>query len=341
MAQIKTKFIEDGAVNEDKVLLSNNGFLKGRNVADSADVDIIKVNASDALELAAKLNDPSSAAPTIDTQLSNKKYVDDQVASISIPSVFELQGNWDADTNSPTLANTDTGVADYLYYVNVAGSTDFGAGSKTFSVGDWVYNVNGAWEKADNNDDVLSVNGQVGTVVLDTDDISEGTNKYYAESLFNASLATKDTDDLSESATNLYYTSARAALKTNVADLASNANALGASLVGIEDSGGDFTATEVEGALAELKADIAAATGANKGEEAITLDGTDITNQSVTLANAPISDVAMLFAGGVNQIPGVDYSVSGTTLSFLGDLATAGAAALVAGDILVVYYEYA
>jgi hypothetical protein len=35
-------------------------------------------------------------------------------------------------------------------------------------------------------------------------------------------------------------------------DLASNANALGASLIGIEDSGGNYVATEVEAALAEI-----------------------------------------------------------------------------------------
>ena len=39
-------------------------------------------------------------------------------------------------------------------------------------------------------------------------------------------------------------------------DLASTANGEGASLVGIEDAAGDFTATTVEGALAELAADI-------------------------------------------------------------------------------------
>ena len=41
------------------------------------------------------------------------------------------------------------------------------------------------------------------------------------------------------------------------ADLASTANALGASLVGNEDVAGNFTATEVEAALAEIIADLA------------------------------------------------------------------------------------
>lgn len=58
---------------------------------------------------------------------------------------------------------------------------------------------------------VTSVNSQTGVVSLDTDDIPEGTNKYYSSSLFNTDLATKDTDDLAEGTTNLYFTDARAA----------------------------------------------------------------------------------------------------------------------------------
>ena len=54
--------------------------------------------------------------------------------------------------------------------------------------------------------EVSSVNGQTGVVVLDTDDISEGTtNKYYSSTLFNTDFALKDTDDLSQGTTNLYY----------------------------------------------------------------------------------------------------------------------------------------
>ena len=54
--------------------------------------------------------------------------------------------------------------------------------------------------------EVSSVNGQTGVVVLDTDDISEGTtNKYYSSTLFNTDFALKDTDDLTQGTTNLYY----------------------------------------------------------------------------------------------------------------------------------------
>ena len=57
-------------------------------------------------------------------------------------------------------------------------------------------------------DAVTSVNTQTGVVVLDTDDIAEGTAKYYATSLFNTDFATKTTTDLTEG-TNLYYTQSR------------------------------------------------------------------------------------------------------------------------------------
>lgn len=56
--------------------------------------------------------------------------------------------------------------------------------------------------------DVASVNGQTGVVVLDTGDISEGSNLYWTEARFNSSFSAKSTSNLSEGA-NLYYTNAR------------------------------------------------------------------------------------------------------------------------------------
>jgi len=56
---------------------------------------------------------------------------------------------------------------------------------------------------------VQSVNGETGEVVLDTDDIDEGTtNLYYTDARFDTRLSTKTTTDLTEG-TNLYYTDTR------------------------------------------------------------------------------------------------------------------------------------
>lgn len=65
MAQLVKKFIANNAVDEDKILLSNDAALRGRNAADSADVDIIKVNASDEVELGADLNMGTNAITNV------------------------------------------------------------------------------------------------------------------------------------------------------------------------------------------------------------------------------------------------------------------------------------
>jgi hypothetical protein len=66
---------------------------------------------------------------------------------------------------------------------------------------------------------VQSVNSQTGVVVLDTDDVSEGTtNFYYTEDRFDDSLSGKSTTDLSEGS-NLYFTTARADAQIAAADI--------------------------------------------------------------------------------------------------------------------------
>lgn len=101
-------------------------------------------------------------------------------------SVMTYEGTWDADTNTPTLAN-GTGDAGMVYLTTVAGTVDFGAGNITFAIGDWAVYSGTIWEKSSNSNAVVSVNGQTGVVSLNTDDVSEGTtNKYFADALAQA-----------------------------------------------------------------------------------------------------------------------------------------------------------
>jgi hypothetical protein len=97
-------------------------------------------------------------------------------------SVMELQGNWDASTNTPTLID-GTGNPGDVYEVTVGGTQNLGSGNITFAVGDWaVYAASGIWYKSINSNAVTSVNGFVGTVVLTTDNVNEGiTNQYYTQ----------------------------------------------------------------------------------------------------------------------------------------------------------------
>lgn len=74
MSQIILKGLQNDAVNDLKVRLRNNQFLRARNAANNADISILKVNGSDAIEFNSfpeKSGTPSSA-----NQLVNKSYVD-------------------------------------------------------------------------------------------------------------------------------------------------------------------------------------------------------------------------------------------------------------------------
>jgi len=90
-------------------------------------------------------------------------------------SVFTYEGNWNAATNTPTLAN-GTGDPGMVYRVSVAG-TNLG---ETWEVGDLAIYDGSVWQKSDSLDAVQSVNSQTGVVILDADDISDTgtTNKW-------------------------------------------------------------------------------------------------------------------------------------------------------------------
>jgi hypothetical protein len=91
----------------------------------------------------------------------------------------QYKGTWNAATNTPTLVSS-VGVQGNYYVVNVAGNTNLN-GITDWNLGDWAIFNGSAWEKVDNTDAVISVNGQTGAVVLTTTNIAEGTNLYYTD----------------------------------------------------------------------------------------------------------------------------------------------------------------
>jgi len=78
------------------------------------------------------------------------------------------QGNWNANTNTPDIsATTETG---YYWIVSVDGATDIG-GITDWKVTDWAIKTATGWAKIDNTDKVLSVNGRIGEIELDSSDV--------------------------------------------------------------------------------------------------------------------------------------------------------------------------
>ena len=93
-------------------------------------------------------------------------------------STMHYLGTWDADTNTPALAD---GVGDPgdIYIVSVAGTQDLGSGPITFGIGDWIIYNGTQWQKSTNSDAVVSVQGLTGVVELTSNDIPEGASNLY------------------------------------------------------------------------------------------------------------------------------------------------------------------
>ena len=87
-----------------------------------------------------------------------------KVAAGGASGSLNYQGTWDASTNTPTLAS-GIGTKGYYYLVNVAGNTNLD-GITDWQVNDWAVFNGSVWQKVDNSEAVVSVNGLTGAVVL-------------------------------------------------------------------------------------------------------------------------------------------------------------------------------
>jgi hypothetical protein len=129
------------------------------------------------------------------------------------------QGTWDADTNTPTLANPPSSTTKGEYYVvsvgNIPGPPPGQTFGLTFEVGDWIISNGTEWEKVNNTDAVRTVFGRLGDVVANAGDydafyetvITAGTTAQYFRG--DKTFQTLNTGVVPESS-NLYFTDARA-----------------------------------------------------------------------------------------------------------------------------------
>lgn len=107
-------------------------------------------------------------------------------------------------------------------------------------------------------------------------------------------------------------------------DLASTANLKGASTVGVEDTAGNFTGTEVESVLAELYTAVGAA-GKIPEKYPKTIDAPTIAATFFDLPHEAFNNIVDVnVVGGLLQIEGTDYTISVvsnvTRITLLGDL---------------------
>ncbi len=96
---------------------------------------------------------------------------------INVLGSLVYKGTWNASTNNPTLQSGVGNKGDY-YVVSVAGSTNLD-GITDWQIGDWAVFNGSVWQKIDNTDVVLSVNGYTGVVVLSAADVGATPNTTY------------------------------------------------------------------------------------------------------------------------------------------------------------------
>jgi hypothetical protein len=119
------------------------------------------------------------------TQLAVKTYVDNATAGGII-----LQGNWNANTNTPDITGTTT--TGWAWRVDVAGTTNLG-GITDWQVGDLAVKSATGWVKIDNTENVTSVFGRFGAIVATTGDylscqVTECGNLYYTDARVRAAV---------------------------------------------------------------------------------------------------------------------------------------------------------
>ena len=344
MSKLTTKFIADDAITGAKFKLDNAQTLRARNFANSADIALFSLTASD--KLVFNLQPEFAADPTAADHLTRKFWVDAQLLlkqSVSEKGVANGYASLDSNgfvpmvqippaalerlvivadqaarfalttatvQNGDTVKQTDTNI---LYFVTDDTQLSSAAGYQVYTAG---------------TASAVAWSGVTGTP---TTVAGYGITDIASDVAFAVSWDGVTTIPPSK---NAVYD--EMITKVKIADLASVANGKGASTVGIEDTANKFTATTVEAALLELYNKTA-----NYGREVLTLTGTDITNGYKDLAQLAVANSLQVTPkGGLLQEPGVDFTESNvsskTRITFAGDLLTL----LASGDKLICYYAY-
>lgn len=252
-----------------------------------------------------------------------------------LPPFLSIKGPWSAATNTPTLAN-GTGTEGDVWVCSAGGTVNFGAGSITFATGDWaIYSSTGVWFRSENSTSVASVNGFTGAVVLDTDDIAQGsTNKYYADSLARAAFSTSNSSTIG-----FTYNPTTGVLSADVLPLPNNlttaTSSNTASTIVARDGSGNFTAGTITASLSGNATNVTGTVAIGNGgtgqttanaalnallpsqsgqaDKVLASDGVN-TNWVVTLTNPMTTsgDLIVATAGGVPDRLGA--GTSGTVL---------------------------
>ena len=112
------------------------------------------------------------------------------------------QGVWDSATNSPAIPAAIIGNKGHYYKVSANGSTTIDTINE-WKIGDWIVSNGTTWDKIDNTDQVSSVAGRTGAVVLTSADVGLANVNNTTDANKPISTATQNALDLKASASAL------------------------------------------------------------------------------------------------------------------------------------------
>src|SRR5690625_639986 len=90
---------------------------------------------------------------------------------------LSYKGLWDAETNTPSIADGSGTDADF-YFSSSTATVDLGSGPQDFQEGDIVIYYDGVWSRRGSSQIVQSVNGMIGNVVISRESLSAMPDDY-------------------------------------------------------------------------------------------------------------------------------------------------------------------
>lgn len=381
MSQLDTRSLLNNSVTDLKVRLRNNNSLRARNAANSADVSLFKLDASNVLQF---LTHPeiSSSASTANQVVTYK----DLTAAIEgmkpketvrVASTANIDLSVVADpspVDGVTLADNDR-----ILLKNQTTASENGIYVAVTAVDPTT------WVRASDSNTASELSRAYVPVALGT----ANAGKFFVETLIISTLGT-------DPVTFVYFNSVSSLVAGNGIDITGttvsinqdgdglqfvggalslelSGSTLSKSAAGLKVANGGITATQlassvdattfvlaagyafgagtvvagdtIQAAIQKLDGNIRAIVTYTPARNKYTLNGTDITNQYVDLTHlSATASVQLSVVGLAPQFEGIDYTLSTvggvTRVTFAGDLATAGNAALVSGDIVHINYLY-
>ena len=226
----------------------------------------------------------------------------------STATTGSFQGFWDANSNTPTLADGVGNNGDY-YFVSVAGSQDLGGGTVAFGTGDMVIYDGSIWSKIPAQNLVTSVHGRLGAIVAANGDYTASQVTNIAAGNIVAITTQAAIDELDAQDTTI-----AGDLSTHIADVA-NPHAVTKTQVGLGSV--DDTSDVNKPVSTAQQTALDGKKDSFTFEREVPAGSRNSVNTTFTLGNTPASKTLSLYLNGLIQTETNDFTITGLTITTL------------------------